>query len=85
MDLVSHRDVSISYSSLLTSTVVNRVSFCLRVTIVYTVLIAALVNLSILHDNSKLWLTLISSAYGTSLGQPKVKTMHNDLSSRIFR
>jgi|SaaInl33SG_5_DNA_1037386.scaffolds.fasta_scaffold01477_4 hypothetical protein len=51
----------------------QEVVFFAQIVMVYTVVIASIVNLSLGHDNTNLWMILLSSCLGYLLPNPSIK------------
>jgi len=54
----------------------NSAAFCAQMIVIYIIVIACLVNISLGH-RSELWLVLLSTSLGAILPQPKLK-IHKD-------
>lgn len=51
----------------------QEVVFFSQIFILYIVIVASIVNLSISNDNTNLWITLLSSSIGYMLPNPSIK------------
>lgn len=51
----------------------EQVVYACQMLIVYTIIIASLVNLSLRNGSAELWISLLSSCIGYALPNPKLK------------